>query len=234
MKIFAMRLTQSSAAFMAVLLLTISGARAATLLTNGSFELPVVPVGSFSSVVVGSPLLTGWSVIGPAGTSVSPVSTTFAQNGVTFAAQDGAQWLDLTGFNQNTTEGVSQTVSTAVGNLYQLSYFVGNTTGGGIFGSSSTVNVQINGTQAFSDTNSTASPTTQNWAQFTHTFVATGTSTTLAFINGDPVSDNNNGLDNVVLLDLGPVVGAVPEPETYALMLGGLALLGFNARRRKH
>ena len=48
-----------------------------------------------------------------------------------------------------------------------------------------------------------------------------------------PGTDNNNGLDNVVLLDLGPAVGAVPEPDTYALLLGGLGLLGFMARRRQ-
>ena len=29
-------------------------------------------------------------------------------------------------------------------------------------------------------------------------------------------------------------VGAVPEPQTYALMLGGLGMLGFVARRRAH
>ena len=31
-----------------------------------------------------------------------------------------------------------------------------------------------------------------------------------------------------------PVVTAVPEPETYAMLLAGLGLIGFTARRRKH
>ena len=38
---------------------------------------------------------------------------------------------------------------------------------------------------------------------------------------------------NVVLLDLSPAQEAVPEPETYAMLLGGRGLLGFVARRRK-
>jgi len=29
------------------------------------------------------------------------------------------------------------------------------------------------------------------------------------------------------------VVSAVPEPQTYAMMLGGLGLLGFMARRKR-
>lgn len=38
-------------------------------------------------------------------------------------------------------------------------------------------------------------------------------------------------LDDFVLT--GPGVSAIPEPETYAMLLAGLGLLGFAARRRK-
>lgn len=34
-------------------------------------------------------------------------------------------------------------------------------------------------------------------------------------------------------LNYTPVVSAIPEPETYAMLLGGLGLLGFHARRRQ-
>ena len=41
----------------------------------------------------------------------------------------------------------------------------------------------------------------------------------------DATAINNNGQI--------AVVGVVPEPETYALMLAGLGLIGFMARRKK-
>lgn len=44
------------------------------------------------------------------------------------------------------------------------------------------------------------------------------------------IGDESWGLDNV---GLSATVAAVPEPETYALMLAGLGLVGFAARRRK-
>ena len=47
---------------------------------------------------------------------------------------------------------------------------------------------------------------------------------------------NNNGklqgLSHATLIDIGTVT-PVPEPETYALMLAGIGVLGFLARRRK-
>lgn len=216
----------------ASLLVAVSSAHA-NLLTNGSFELPPVTPGTFTTFPVGSPLIPGWTVFGPAGTGVAIVSTTFSQGGVSFPAQEGIQWLDLTGLSSNSTEGVSQAVATTPGNQYQLSLHVGNTTGGTIFGTTSTVNVSLNAIPTFTDVNDNVSPTTLNWELFTHTFIATGASTTLGFQNGDPGSDNSNGLDNVVLLDLGPVVSRVPEPGTLALLGIGLAAFGIARKRKK-
>ena len=213
--------------------LTASAGASAALIANGSFETPIVPIGNFTDFAVGSSALTGWSVFGPAGTNVAIVNGTFSQSGVTFEAEDGNQWLDLTGDGSNSTEGVSQAVTTTIGDRYQLSYFIGNTTGGGgIFGTTSTVNVLLNGASAFTDTNSNVSPTNLNWEQFTHTFVATGTSTTLGFQNADPSNDNSNGLDNIILTDLGPVT-PVPEPASLVLLATGLATFAMIRRRRQ-
>lgn len=169
---------------------------AANLITNGSFEMPPVPLTGFTDFPVGGPpgAIPGWTVVGPPGTGVSIVSGTASAGTFTFNAQDGIQWLDLTGNGVNKAEGVLQAVATTAGCVYQLSYYVGNNT-------TSTVNVLVNGIQTFTDTNSTSNSTTLNWQQFTHTFTALGSTTTLSFLNGDPMNDHLNGLDNVVVGD---------------------------------
>jgi len=198
--------------------------------TNGSFEIttPAVPAGSFVNFLTGSTGITGWTVVGAPNTEVSVVNTTFAQECCTFPAENGSNWVDLTGDGTNSdTEGVEQTVATNIGDLYSLSFFVGNVFDpAGIFGIASTVDVFENGVSLGAFENSCTTCTTKlTWQQFTTTFKATSTSTTLEFLNGDPITDNSNGLDNVSLLDLGPST-AVPEPGSLVLFSSALLLLG--------
>ena len=69
-------------------------------------------------------------------------------------------------------------------------------------------------------------------------FTADSTETKIQFFDPNVANGNtvDGAVDNVSVMGLGsPPVGvpAVPEPETYAMMLAGLGALGFAARRRK-
>jgi len=218
--------------FGAVVLTLVSFSVHANLITNGSLESPSVPVGSFTNFGTGSILITGWTVVGP---QASVVSGSLNQNGISFLAQDGIQWMDLTGFNvNNPLDGITQTVSTTVGTTYDLSFWVGNVCNpGGVFGTTSTVNVSINGGTATGYQNLGCSPAgtaiSQVWEQFTTSFMATSASTALTFLNGDPGNDNSNGLDNIVLTAQGGP--SIPEPATFALLGIGFAALARSRRR---
>ena len=178
---------------------------AAGQFVDGGFEQPVVPVGGFSDFSTGQ-TIDKWSVVGASG-NVSLVSTTFSQNGIAFPAHSGHQWLDLTGVSQTAT-GVQQTVRTVPGSDYTLTFFVGNVVNpGGIFGTTSTVDVFMDGTRLMTATNVLGKGKNRLvWQKFTTTITATGTRTTFAFINGDPASDTLCGLDAVSL--------ALVPPET--------------------
>jgi hypothetical protein len=187
---------------LAIVCLLASPAFAGSLIKGGNFEKPVVPSGGSMTFSVGQ-TFGRWTVVGAPG-AVSIVSGTFTQNGITFPAKKGKQWLDLTGFNSNSATGVAQTVATIPGATYTLTFYVGNVVDPiGVFGTTSTVNVLVDGTPVFSATNSMGQgQNKQVWQKFTTTITAASSQTTIAFINGDPSSDFTNGLDGVKLVPL--------------------------------
>jgi hypothetical protein len=180
------RIAFAASALTAVVALGLSTlAYSAPLLTNGDFETPIVPVRGFTLFTPPSTSITGWTVVGNPGT-VAIVSGTFTQfdNGIDFSfrAQSGGQWLDLTGISNTPGEGVSQTVTTIPDHAYRVSFFVGNVSDpGGIFGTTSTVNVQVDGSTIFTAKNSMVPPIVPEsnqrmlYQQFTTKFLASST-----------------------------------------------------------
>jgi hypothetical protein len=176
---------------------------------NGGFETPSVPTGSFTHLV-GGQTVGAWSVVG---TGVLLVQTAYAEpaNGISpFAAQAGLNSLDLTGYgNQGFTSGVEQTVQTTAGQAYQLSFFVGRgSSSSPLYSTPATVDLSINGGPRVGYTNAAATPGTINWKKFTTSFVATGSSTTITFLNGTAAPTTEAGLDSVVLSPVFSEVGA--------------------------
>lgn len=170
----------------------------ASLLTNGSFEQPLVPAGGFTVFATGE-VFSSWTVMGAVG-NVAPLSTSFSTGVFQFPAQDGAQSVDMTG-TSDTATGVSQTAMTTPGHTYCLSFWVGNIVDANNvsgYGTTSTINVLVDGKLVTVATNED-NDTTLSWQQFTSTVRATATSTQIAFVNADPVGDSSNFLDNVAL-----------------------------------
>jgi hypothetical protein len=182
-----------------------AGALAAgNLIRDGGFERPIVPDAGLTRFFTGE-RVSKWKVVGAAG-AVDLINTNFTFAGFSFPSKGGVQWLDLTG-NSQTATGVQQTISTTIGTTYAITFFIGSVYNpGGPVGDTSTVNVLVNGEQIARFTN-TARPTdnkTQQWRKFTTEFVADTTSTRIGFINADPGSDTDNGIDNVTVAAVSP------------------------------
>ena len=205
------------------------GTASANLIVNGGFEAALVPTGGFQTFSVGSSF-GGWNVVGAAG-NVGPISGAYTLSGLSFPAQEGGQFVDLTGLS-NTATGIEQAVTTSAGIVYDLSFWVGNMVNpGGLFGSTSTVELFVEGVSRGTFTNANGTGTGRlDWQSYAISFVALDASTSIRFLNRDGSTDNANGLDNVMLVARG---GNAPEPGSAALCAASLFALGLASRRRK-
>jgi hypothetical protein len=95
----------------------------------------------------------------------------------------------------------SPEIATVANASYTLTFQVGNAYApSGNIGKSSTILVYIDGHKAYRATNKKGKGVTHEvWQKFSKTFTAKSAKTTIEFLNGDPLSDTDNGLDCVTL-----------------------------------
>lgn len=153
----------------------------------------------------------GWTRSG--NTSLNDVIANSSTSNHTFLWRSGAT---------GTPGVISQNLATSAGSHYTLSFDLYSA------GSSTTDPTKVNfeaffgGSKVYGFQN-----TTMNWTHFTFdNLTATSALTELKFSSRNDPSFTR--LDNISV-----TAAPVPEPETYAMMMAGLGLLAFMAKRRK-
>jgi hypothetical protein len=198
----------------------LASASQANLLVNGSFEDGnfVNPGNATMSLPIGSTAISGWTTVGD---TLAWIGT---GNPWGLTANDGARFLDLTDLAAGAPfGGVTQAVATTPGASYLLSFDLGSST---FWGRPDAVIASAAGTSA-----TFTSPLTggnNDWQRVSMAFTATSATTTVQLLGSAAI--NYIGVDNVSL-DL-TSAAPIPEPETWALMLGGVAAVGAWTRRR--
>lgn len=246
----------ATAATMAALAVAAPAQAAVNLVVNGGFETRAAgtPVQGFQ---VGTAhrygqALTGWtSTLGSntntngafnvlfnsaTATTVSPdtlynrfESQTLARANYGGASPDGGYFMALDG-DISANGYLRQTITgLTIGREYELRFLWAGTQYQNRVGDT-TIRLNVDfGSDNFATT--TLINTThgfQGWFEVVRRFTARSNNQTLSFLaEGTP-----NGLPPVALLD-GISISAVPEPQSWAMLIAGFALVGVTARRRR-
>lgn len=214
------------------------GARAASLITNGSFETPIIGYSWYENygTNAGDPNYGGasfdsaWQI--SAGTNVDIVSSLTAPGNAP-TADGGKQYLDLVGVGS--TGGVSQTFSVAANSTYQLSFSFANNPWSTSTASADVTVVDSSGQILFQAvTHSGSTQSNLDWTVGGGTFLTSATSTSATLSFSTTVGNNSGGiLLDAVDVSGPPGAGATPLPAAWIMMASGLGGLGFVARRRR-
>lgn len=195
----------ATAALLAAPLMTL--ANPINLVNNGSFEANVIGNGSWANFSS----LSGWSA-GPLGVEL--------RNGVAGTALDGKNFVEL---DTTGNSSISQNINTVAGQWYSLSFYYSNRID--VAPSSNGLSWAFGSASGLAPAQGLISGDHQ-WQQFTTLVRGTGAPMTLSFAATGTSDSLGTSLDKVS-------VSAVPEPQTYALMLAGLGAMAFVAKRRK-
>lgn len=183
----------------------------ASLLANGSFELPIGT--TYASLPGASTTITGWTT-GLSGIEWFNVSGSYPILG---AAADGVMAVDLANFTFVTGGQIEQTFATSSGQAYTLDFSLGTSNAFSRLGTAH-VDVDVAGVSAGYGITNVASAIA--WSTQTLTFTATGSSTTLQFKNTEDPYTHFAFIDNV------QVTPVVPVPAAVWLLGSGLLALG--------
>ncbi len=195
----------------------------ANLLNNGSFDIGVGAVGGLTS-------LTGWTVVRG---NIDLVSTEYF--GLT--AADGDFAVDLTG--SLAAGNISQSVETLSGEIYTLGFWFGGNPQWQYVGQTSndspikSMDVLVGGIKLanFSVDTTGRAWSDASWIYKAVNFEAVSNSTQIEFNSLNSFGFFGPLLDGVSL-EIAAPIAPIPEPETYALMLAGLAMVGAAAKRK--
>ena len=197
----------------AIAALAITGsANAAELLTNGSFEAPNIGTSNYTYPAT---TLAGWTYAGSALVNASGYSAWYGATPP--AGQDGAQFAALQG-----TSTLSQTF-VASNSKALVSWLAG---GRAAFGG-------YNGNQNYTVT--VGATSLGNYSTVSSDAFAAHNGVVSGLTAGQTYTISFNGLvqaDETAFIDKVSVLG-VPEPASWALLIGGFGFAGLAARRRR-
>jgi hypothetical protein len=189
---------------------------------NGSFENPGMNT-NFLAITTPNLAPTGW-----VGGALNGVALFYEKTGA-FADVSAKDGLYLIGFGGSGSTGatLSQTFDTVAGDTYTVDFFIAAQQVGS--GPQSYRLDALNGSSVITS-DSGSIPALAEWKPHSLSFIAATSSSTIRFTdtsNGGAAVGINWALDAVSVTS----VASVPEPETWALLLAGMGLIGALRRR---